>query len=546
MRLNKIRNRRMIIFTAVFFMISCRAQEAVSLPLYAAAAADTDFDADTDLDTDTDSDTDEDKPVNPPIPPGEQNDPPAAFPIPGLSGQYVHDLIQVARSQIGYREDPATHRTIYSDWSEELGIGNISRGRPWCSEFVSWCADRAGIPWEIVMPRASVGKQRKFYSDAGRYYVVDNGHDHTACGCGAASGGKTISLSEIRPGDILLIETNGNYMTGPDHTALSLGVYGSRVNTIEGNVNKKTDPKTGKSYGEVGLKSRAASQIHGVCRPAYNGRCGANGHTWDEGVCDRKADCENPGRTIYTCTTCSEIKIEEIPKLAHKPVKLKGVPAECETPGWTDGTYCTVCGQIVKARNVIPAKQHKWKTEHVRKGATAVKDGLQSMYCTVCGAGKLEVIPAKGAPKKGTALTDAKKNAVYTVTKAGAKGGTVAYTRPVSRKKTSVSIPSAVTIDGIRYQVTSVGRRAFYKYSRLKSVTLPSSVTKIGSQSFYKCKNLTDITIRTKKLVKKNVGSKAFKGIHSRAVVHVPSGKISSYKKLLRARGAGKSVSFRR
>ena len=54
------------------------------------------------------------------------------------------------------------------------------------------------------------------------------------------------------------------------------------------------------------------------------------------------------------------------------------------------------------------------------------------------------------------------------------------------------------------------------------------------------CKNLKNITIKTMKLTKKNVGSKAFSGIHAKAVIKVPKKKQSAYKKILKARGVTK------
>ena len=155
-----------------------------------------------------------------------------------------------------------------------------------------------------------------------------------------------------------------------------------------------------------------------------------------------------------------------------------------------------------------------------------------------------------------------------------------------------VEIPNTVTIDGIVYKVTSVeanafkgneditkvvigdnvatiGKNAFYNCKKLKTVTLgkniktidnkafyqcgklskiviPSKVTKIGKQAFYNCKSLKNITIKTSKLTKKKVGSKAFKGIHAKAVIKVPKKKVNTYKSILKARGIGNKVKVKK
>ena len=99
--------------------------------------------------------------------------------------------------------------------------------------------------------------------------------------------------------------------------------------------------------------------------------------------------------------------------------------------------------------------------------------------------------------------------------------------------KNNRKIKSAV----IGKNVTSIGSNAFYGCTKLSKVTIGAKVKKIGKQAFCGCKRLKSITIKTKSLTKKNVGSRAFRGISAKAVVKVPKAKVKSYKSLLRAKG---------
>ena len=142
-------------------------------------------------------------------------------------------------------------------------------------------------------------------------------------------------------------------------------------------------------------------------------------------------------------------------------------------------------------------------------------------------------------PVKGTKLTA--KGASYQVTSAAEKNPTVVY-KGSKKQKASVTIPDTVTIDKVTYKVTSIAANAFKNNKKLKKVVIGKNVTKIGKKAFYGCSKLKKITVKTTKLTKKNVGSQAFKGIHKKAAFKVPKKKISSYRKVFRARGAAKTT----
>lgn len=141
--------------------------------------------------------------------------------------------------------------------------------------------------------------------------------------------------------------------------------------------------------------------------------------------------------------------------------------------------------------------------------------------------------------KKGTKFTGPDKNQ-YKVTCADGKTFTVAFLKPKKGTKGTVKIPGSVTVNQVTYKVTAIAANAFKNQKKIKKVVIPSSVNRIGKKAFYGCKNLKNITIKTIKLTKKKVGSKAFSGIHAKAVIKVPKKKQSAYKKILKARGVTK------
>ena len=145
---------------------------------------------------------------------------------------------------------------------------------------------------------------------------------------------------------------------------------------------------------------------------------------------------------------------------------------------------------------------------------------------------------------KGSKL---KKNGnKYMVTSASKKTPTIKYTGSSDKTKKKVIIPKTVTIDGVEYKVTSIGKKAFRNNKSLKEVVIGKNITKIETKAFYGCKNLRKVTFQTTTLSKKSVGKNAFGKINNRASYLIPSEKLKKYKRWLKKRGAIKQQIFRK
>lgn len=112
----------------------------------------------------------------------------------------------------------------------------------------------------------------------------------------------------------------------------------------------------------------------------------------------------------------------------------------------------------------------------------------------------------------------------------------------INKGLTSLVIPSSVKISGKVYKVISVADNALKGMGKLKKLEIGANIEHIGKGAFNGCKNLKRIVIKSKKLTLEKTGSNAFKGINSKAVIKVPKSRITSYKKIIYVKGAGKSV----
>ena len=298
-------------------------------------------------------------------------------------------------------------------------------------------------------------------------------------------------------------------------------------------------------------------------------------------------DCaKDEAHTVYTYA--NEQKQESYDYTLQE---VKAKEPKCTEAGNKAYYKCSVCGKLytdqegtneVSANTVVvPAKGHSF-TWIIDREATEQAEGSRHEECSICHEKKAAVAIPKlpsstqpsespsqkpsetpsqkpsespsqkpsgspsqqpgqdiKVPAKGTKLTA--KGASYQVTSAAEKNPTVVY-KGSKKQKASVTIPDTVTIDKVTYKVTSIAANAFKNNKKLKKVMIGKNVTKIGKKAFYGCSKLKKITVKTTKLTKKNVGSQAFKGIHKKAAFKVPKKKISSYRKVFRARGAAKTT----
>lgn len=140
-------------------------------------------------------------------------------------------------------------------------------------------------------------------------------------------------------------------------------------------------------------------------------------------------------------------------------------------------------------------------------------------------------------PGKGTVIII--KDARYKIIKAGSEAAFIG----VTRDKSSVSVPAAITYYGKKYKVTQINANAF-KGKKIRTVTISANVKKLCSKAFNGSKTAT-LIIRSKKLTKASVKG-SLKGSSIKTIrVKVGSKKqnkayVKKYKGFFTKKNAGK------
>ena len=130
-------------------------------------------------------------------------------------------------------------------------------------------------------------------------------------------------------------------------------------------------------------------------------------HAWDEGVVTKAPTCTEDGVTTYTCSACGSTNAVTVKALGHTEVVDAAVEATCTATGLTEGKHCSVCHEVLVAREEVAALGHDL-TQHAAQAPTCTEIGWEayetcsrcnhSTYAAVEALGHTVVIDAAVAP----------------------------------------------------------------------------------------------------------------------------------------------------
>lgn len=152
-------------------------------------------------------------------------------------------VIEAARGCLGYTEDPpGSNRTIFG---AEYGLN----GQPWCVSFLWWCFEQAG--------------ERMAFFGGGK-----------TASCGALlrwyqAQGLTVPVSEVQPGDIVILNFHGTKDTEHCGLVVDKGNLAGTWYCVEGNTSPGEAEGSQDNGGCVALKLRSVRNVVAVCRPQY-------------------------------------------------------------------------------------------------------------------------------------------------------------------------------------------------------------------------------------------------------------------------------------
>lgn len=95
--------------------------------------------------------------------------------------------------------------------------------------------------------------------------------------------------------------------------------------------------------------------------------------------------CTGEGQKEYLCL-CGYSYLEILSVLGHSPEIIPGTPATCTETGLSDGSYCTVCNEVLMQQRELPLAEHSPETI-AGKAPTCTDSGFtegsRCSYCTL-------------------------------------------------------------------------------------------------------------------------------------------------------------------
>lgn len=245
------------------------------------------------------------------------------------------------------------------------------------------------------------------------------------------------------------------------------------------------------------------------------------------------------------------------------------------SPDVTQSPEPTVTPTATPAETAVPT-QAPIASETPAPEASAEPTTMPTVAPTTEPAPSAPVKPSTKPPRKpqvvakatkGSIFKDSRTGAYYKILSTNGSKRSVAYAKPVNKKKQTVSMKASVTYQGKTYRitkiaekalkgckkltqvsigknVTDIGASAFADCSGLNYLVLPKKVQRIGNKAFYRCKNLQYIYAKTTKLTLDSIGTEAFAAGYGSPRIKTKKSVWKRYSNIFLLRGMSKKALY--
>lgn len=208
-----------------------------------------------------------------------------------LTEDYAYDIVQVAVAELGYIEKNEADDNL-DDKTADAGSGNYTKygrwygwnGDFWCSIFVAWCANQAGVSTNVI-PKNRYGRVREKKA----FFVNEDDESNDLYFESFSQNGTYVP----KIGDLFFTY---NAATGQNHIGIVRSVLESEFVTIEGNKNNQVLSRT---------ISFTDNTLVGFASPAYATAESAHDYECSDHSVSLTHICNNCGKEATAILSCS-------------------------------------------------------------------------------------------------------------------------------------------------------------------------------------------------------------------------------------------------
>ena len=220
-------------------------------------------------------------------------------------------------------------------------------------------------------------------------------------------------------------------------------------------------------------------------------------------IVTQEATCKNEGIAKYICIVCSDTYTETIARTEHSIVTDNAVESTCTTEGLTQGSHCSVCGEVFVAQEKIKAKEHT-PSKAIKENiivSTYTRAGSYEnvVYCSVCNAeiSRKKVTLAK-LPKKANTLTVKGKTATVKYSSLKKNNQTVAQKNAFTISKAQGKVTYKKSSGNSKITVSSAGKITVKKGLKKGTYTVKVKVSAAGNATYTAATKTATVTIKVK------------------------------------------------
>ncbi len=113
--------------------------------------------------------------------------------------------------------------------------------------------------------------------------------------------------------------------------------------------------------------------------------CGEHEHDFSDWTNTIEPGCDQRGLRERFCYDCDYRDTEYIDKIGHTEVIDAAVAASCTVPGKTQGSHCSVCGEVIIAQQDTELAEHDYsRVLSVMEQASCTESGRRKVGCVNC------------------------------------------------------------------------------------------------------------------------------------------------------------------